>query len=48
MKRFFLAVASFVTIGLFLAACASTSGDRRGEGGKKSMPRSAQEEVVPK
>lgn len=47
MKRFFVAVVSCLIIGLFLAACATTANDKRGLGGKKGMPRQAQEEVVP-
>jgi hypothetical protein len=34
-------------IGFFLAACATTADDRRGYGGKKNIPKEAQEEVVP-
>lgn len=47
MKRFFLAVVFCLMIGSFLAACATTANDKRGSGGKKSIPRQAQEEVVP-
>jgi hypothetical protein len=46
MKRFFVAVVFCLTIGSFLAACATTADDKRGSGGKKSIPRQAQEEVV--
>ncbi|MBI3398666.1 MAG: hypothetical protein HY026_05480 [Deltaproteobacteria bacterium] len=47
MKRFFATVVFCLMIGSFLAACATTANDKRGSGGKKSMPRPAQEEVVP-
>ena len=48
MKRFFTAVVFCLMIGSFLVACATTATDKRGSGGKKSMPKQAQEEVVPK
>jgi hypothetical protein len=47
MKRYFAAVLSCIMIGLFLTACATATPDKRGYGGKKSMPKQAQEEVVP-
>lgn len=47
MKRFFVAVVFCLMIGSFLVACATPANDKRGYGGKKSMPRPAQEEVVP-
>ena len=44
MKRF-SALVSCLIIFSFLAACAA-SPDKRGEGGKISLPKQAQEEVV--
>jgi hypothetical protein len=46
MKRFFAWVIFCLMIGSFLAACAAAP-DKRGEGGKISLPKQAQEEVVP-
>lgn len=47
MKRFFTAVVFCLVIGSFITACATTINDKRGYGGKKSMPKPAQEQVVP-
>jgi hypothetical protein len=47
MKRFLVLVIFCLMIGSFLIACATTATDKRGSGGKKSIPRQAQEEVVP-
>ncbi|MDD5712849.1 MAG: hypothetical protein PHY31_08875 [Smithellaceae bacterium] len=44
MKRF-AALLSFLIIVSFLAACVAAP-DKRGYGGKKSIPKQAQEEVV--
>jgi hypothetical protein len=44
MKRFAVLL-SFLIIVSFLAACAAGP-DKRGEGGKISLPKPAQEEVV--
>lgn len=46
MKRFLAGIVFCLMIGSFLA-CASTVNDKRGYGGKKSLPKPAQEEVVP-
>lgn len=47
MKRFFTAVLFCLMIGSFIAACATTTSDKRGEGGKMSKPKPAREEVAP-
>lgn len=46
MKRFFTALLFCLMIVSFLAACAAAP-DKRGEGGKISLPKQAQEVVVP-
>ena len=47
MKRFCAAVVFCFVIGSFIAACATTANDNRGNGGKMSRPKPAREEVVP-
>jgi hypothetical protein len=46
MKRFLEGLVFFLMIGSLLSACATGAGDRRGSGGKKSMPTQAKEQVV--
>jgi len=47
MKRFFVAVISCLTIGLFLTACATIPPEKKGAYTKMGKPKQAQEEVVP-
>ena len=47
MKRFFIAVLFCLMIGSLISACATTTDDKRGYGGKKSMPKPAREEIIP-
>lgn len=47
MKRFIVAVLSFLMIGSFLTACATMPEHQRGAATKMGKPRQAQEEVVP-